>query len=129
MDQAIEKGSRGEHGSGAGKGPAIFGGDCREPAILQPEAKRRPFDHREVGLLANLILHRRAIETAIGLCPRPANGRSARAIEQAKLNAGAISDTAHQTIHGVDLTHQVTFAQSPDGRIAGHLSDRGEVNA
>ena len=97
-----------------------------EPAILQHEAKRRPFDHREVGLLANLILHRRAIEPAIGLCPRPANGRSLRAIEQAKLNAGAIGDTAHQTIQGVDLTHQMTFAQSADGRIAGHLSDRRE---
>jgi hypothetical protein len=42
------------------------------------------------------------------------------------LDSGRIGNAAHQSVQGIDLADQMPLAQAADGRIAGHLSDRGK---
>ena len=55
------------------------------------------------------------------------DGGSARGIEQAELDADGIGDFAHDAAEGVDFTDEVTFCDSTDGRVTGHLSDQVDV--
>jgi hypothetical protein len=55
--------------------------------------------------------------------------RSARTIKQSELNSGAIYDAPHNPAERIDLPHQVSFRDSPDSGIAGHLPDQIEVQS
>jgi hypothetical protein len=55
------------------------------------------------------------------------HGWAARAIQQPKLNAGAINDTAHDAAQRVNLAHNVAFPDTANCGIAGHLADQIEV--
>src|SRR5690606_36447423 len=50
--------------------------------------------------------------------------RTFATVEQVKLDACGVGSTAHEAIHGVDLTHKMPFTQTADGRIARHHADR-----
>ena len=78
-------------------------------------------------MFADRLLHGLAIELAVGLGARSAHRRTLGAVEQAELDSGLIGDAAHQPVQRIDLAHQMTLAESADGRIAGHLADRREA--
>ena len=78
------------------------------------------------GVCRNRGLHRRRIEFAVGLCARPAHGRTFAAVENTELDAALVGDAPHQTIQSVDFTDQMAFAQPADRRIAGHGADSGK---
>ena len=67
-----------------------------------------------------------AVELAIGLGARAADGRALGEIEHAELDAGAVDGAAHHAVQRIDLAHQMALAQAADGRIARHLADRLE---
>ena len=87
----------------------------------------RPLDHVEAVLRRDLPLHRRTVELAIRLRPRPLHCRPARPIEQPELNPRRIRDPAHQPVERIDLAHEMALAEPPDRRIARHLADRREA--
>ncbi len=39
----------------------------------------------------------------------------------------AIGHAAHEAVQGVDLAHEMAFAEAADGGVAGHLADGGEA--
>ena len=102
------------------------GHDAADAAVLDDQILDAALDHLEVGGGANGRLHRLAVELAVGLGARALHGRTLGAVEQPELDAGGVGDAAHQAVEGVDLAHQVALAEAADGRIAGHLADRGE---
>jgi len=69
--------------------------------------------------LANPIL----VGVLVGLGAGALNSRTFGAVQDAKLNAGCIGGTGHQTAEGVDLADQLTLADTPDGGIAAHLGN------
>ena len=94
--------------------------------MLDDQILDAALDHLQVGGGANGRLHRLAVELAVGLGARALHGGTLGAVEQPELNAGGVGDAAHQAVEGIDLAHQVALAEAADGRIAGHLADRGE---
>ncbi len=68
------------------------------------------------------VLHGGAIKRPVGLGAGPAHGRAFAAVEQAELNPGPVRDPAHQAVQGIDLPHQMAFADTADGGIAGHFT-------
>ena len=50
--------------------------------------------------------------------------RSARSIEQAKLDANRVRDLAHDAAEGVDFANQMAFGNSTYSGVAGHLRDQ-----
>src|SRR5215213_8205126 len=69
------------------------------------------------------MAHLCAVESPVGLSTWRLNGRASGAVEQAKLDAGAVYDAPHNAAEGVDLPHQMAFGDSSDGRVTGHLAD------
>src|SRR5688572_8630111 len=72
--------------------------------------------------------HLGAVESPIRLCPRRLNCRPARAIEQAKLDAGPVDDSAHDTAERIYLSNNMAFSDPADRRIARHLPDKVKID-
>jgi hypothetical protein len=68
------------------------------------------------------MAHFRPIQSPIGLRARSLHGRPTGAVEQAKLDARAVDYSTHNPAEGINLAHQMTFGNSPDRGIAGHLA-------
>lgn len=49
-------------------------------------------------------------------------------VEEAELDAGFVDGFGHFAAEGVQLADEVTFAESTDGGVAGHLADGLEVH-
>ena len=123
MDQSAQK-RAGGHDHGPGCEPsAIRQNHALDPAGGDDQIVRLALDDGQVRRFTQRRLHRRRIELAISLGARPADGRTLAAIEKAKLDAGLIGDTAHETVQRVDLADQVALAKPADGRVAGHRPD------
>ena len=127
MDEPAQEGPRGQdHGAG-GDIAAIRQLDPTDPAIFQNEVVRLGLDHLEAGYPLQLRLHRGGIERPIGLGPRPAHRRALAAVQNPKLDAPGVRHPAHEAVQGIDLAHQMAFAQAADGGIAGHGADGGKA--
>ena len=107
--------------------PAVAEPDAGHGALPNEEIVRLPLDHREVRAVPHRRLHRGRIETPVLLRPRTADRRPLAAIEDAKLDAAFIGDTAHQSVEGVDLADKMALPQPADRRIARHGTDGGEA--
>ena len=68
-----------------------------------------------------------SIQSSVSLRAWSLYGWTARAIQQSKLNAGAINYAAHDPAQRVNLAHDVTFPDTANCGIAGHLADQIEV--
>ena len=53
--------------------------------------------------------------------------RSFAPVEHSELNAAGICRSAHFAAQGVDLSHQLTFGRSPNGGVAGHISNTIQI--
>src|SRR5215211_3502283 len=73
--------------------------------------------------------HLGAIAHAIGLRPRRLYRRTARTVEQTKLNAGAIDDAAHDPAERIDFAHEMSLRDSANRGIARHLADEVQVQS
>lgn len=74
------------------------------------------------------VSHLRPIEASIGLSARRLNCGAARTVQKPKLDAGAVDDPAHYPAECVYLSDNVTFSDTADRRIAGHLSDQIQID-
>ena len=127
MNEAFEKRPGGQH----------YGTSAQSLAIRSQNARRSPVREDQVlgSTFADFQIcggfqgkhHRLAIKLAIGLRARPAHRRALALVEHAKLDAGSIGNAAHKPISGVDLAHQMALTDPANGRIAGHLSQRGAL--
>src|SRR5207245_2992247 len=73
--------------------------------------------------------HFYAIESSISLGPRRLDRRSARAIQQTKLNPRTVDYAPHDPAESIDFANQVSLADAADGWIAGHLSNEIEIES
>ena len=127
MDHPLEEGAGGDDQRRAGQLPAVGEFEAADRAVVDDEAARLGFDHRQVLGLDDQPLHRQAIELAVGLGARPLHRRTLAAVEDAELDAGGVGGAAHQAVERVDLAHQVALAEPADRRIAAHHADRLEA--
>ena len=88
-----------------------------------------PWRKCRFGVCSNVARISCAIQRAIRLCSRGLNRRSSGAIQQAKLNSGAIGDPAHDPAERVYLAHQMSFGYAANRGIAGHLADQIQVQS
>ena len=82
----------------------------------------------EVLLQLQGVLHDLLVAPAVGLGPQGPDGRALAPVEHAVLDAGLVGRTAHLAPQGVQLPHQVALARAADGRVAGHIAHRVQVD-
>src|SRR2546425_1412396 len=75
------------------------------------------------------MAHLESIKRSICLRSRRPHGGASRPIQKPKLYAGAIDDPPHDSPECIDLADQVTFSDSADGGIAGHLPYKIQVKS
>jgi hypothetical protein len=81
----------------------------------------------QTGYCLELPAHLRSVPHSISLRPRRLNRWSARAVKQPELYSGSIDDAPHDSTESVDFSNQMSFRNSPDGWVAGHLSNEIQI--
>jgi len=123
MDEPAEKGPGRDHNRIATDLLARFGHHSRNLPLLHNQVASRRLADTKTGDPGQNLLHGFAIEAAIGLGARPANGRPFAPVEDAELNTGRIGHPPHHPIQGINFAHQVALTEPPNSWIAGHLAD------
>jgi hypothetical protein len=67
------------------------------------------------------------IENSIGLGTGCTHGWTLARVEGAELDACFVGTQGHGTAERIELADKMAFADSPDGRVARHLSERFDV--
>ncbi len=83
---------------------------------------------RKVRLRLQDFAHAEAVQLLVHLGARRPDGRTARSIQQAELDADGIGDFAHDAAERVDFPNEVTLGDAADGWIATHLRDQVQVH-
>ncbi len=76
------------------------------------------FDDRQICRLPDRLLHRGGIELPVGLRARTAHRGPFAAVQNPELDAGGISNPAHQTVERIDFADQMALTETADRRIA-----------
>ncbi len=84
--------------------------DGTDGTVFQLQIGDIAFNHGEIGVIIDLGLHGLAIELAVRLGARAANGRSLLAVQQPKLDAGGIGDAPHQSVQRVDFADTDSYS-------------------
>ena len=74
------------------------------------------------------VLHARAVGGAVGLDALGVDGRPLAEVERAALQGHFIRRAAHLAAQRVDLEDKVSLARAADGRIAGHVAHRVQID-
>jgi hypothetical protein len=82
----------------------------------------------EIGRLFENPTHFSSIKSSVRLSSRRLNRRASTPIQQTELNTGPVDDPTHDSAQSVNLSHNVPFRDSADGRIAGHLPDEIQID-
>jgi len=104
-----------------------------EKAVGLPESHRLGQVLRHAGAQRQAchrpqrLLHRFTVEPPVRLCPRSPHRCPLAPVEKPELDPRGVGRAPHDPVQGIDLAHQMTFAQTPDRRVAGHLADGCQV--
>ncbi|MNL13510.1 hypothetical protein D3C87_1344190 [compost metagenome] len=123
MDDPVEEGARRQdHGAGAKLSP-LARRHADDAVAVQDQGLGGARHQGQVRRLGQLGLHGLAVQPTVNLAARAAHGGALGAVQQAELDAGHIGQTPHDAVESIDLAHQMSLAQTADGRVAAHLSD------
>ena len=102
-------------------------------AITQTDTCNGPLSHHEIDDLAKDDLkpfllrqhrpHGVTVKLPISLGSGTLHRRTLAPIQQTKLNAGPVRDTAHDSVQGIDFSYKMPFSKPSDRRVAGHCAD------
>ena len=108
-------------GPGVGDHPGhrpVLGEDLHHLRLLDPE----------VLLELQGVLHDLLVLPAVRLGPEGPDGGALAPVQNPVLDAGLVRRPAHLAPQGVQLPHQVALARAADGRVAGHVAHRVQVD-
>ena len=74
------------------------------------------------------MLHHLLIAAAIRLSPEGPHRRALAPVEHPVLDAGLVCSPGHLAPQGVDFPDQVALACAADGRVAGHIAHRVQID-
>jgi hypothetical protein len=129
VDAAVEKGPGGEHHRARAKAQPELRHRADDSVAFEHQVVHRLLEEPQPRLVLQPPADRSAIQHAIGLRPRGANGRALRAVEDPELDAGLVGRLGHRAAQRIDLLHQVAFADAADRRVAAHLPQGLDVVA
>ena len=128
VDDAAQEGAGGDDDRARLDNATLAGHDAVDPAApVEGQILDGGGQKRQIVLDGEQLLHRLAVELAVGLRPGTPDCRTFAGVEHPELDAGPVDDPGHEPVQGVDLADQLALGQAADGRVARHLADGGEV--
>ena len=128
MGQAIQEGAGGNDDGAGGDGAAIAQMNAGDAAVFDGQGGDFGLLDAEVRLLFEDFAHAGAVHLLIHLGAGGPDGGAAAGVEEAELDADGVGDFAHDAAEGIDFADEVTFGDTADGGVAGHLRDEVEVH-
>ena len=128
MNQPVQKRSGGDHDGPRSNPSPIHDLDPAHLPTAQNETDNFRLSQEQTGLPLQNSSHLYAVFRLIRLTAGGLNRRAAAAVEQTKLDAGSIGHFAHDAAEGVYLTHQMTFCDPPNCRVARHLGNEIKIH-
>ena len=128
MDDAVQKGPGGQNDRVSLDAGPLQGPDAPGPAFLDQDLRGDALEYRQPGDPLQVVLHGRSVGRLVALGPGRLNGPAPAPVEEPELDARSVGQQAHQPSQSVYLAHQMALGQPSDGRIAGHLGDRLQVD-
>ncbi len=124
VDPPAEEGPGGQH-DGTSVEVEAHGRACTDDAVaVQQQVVHGLLEDLQARLRLQDAADGAAVQHAVGLGTGCANRRPLARVEHAELDPGAVRGRGHGTAEGIDLAHEVTLADTADGRVAGHLPER-----
>ena len=127
MDLAVEEGTGGQYDGVSQEADAELRHGTAHRVAFDDQVVAGLGEEGQVGLVFQPGADRLLVQQAIGLGAGGADGGTFRGVEDAELDAGFIRCCRHGSTQGIDLAHQVTFADATDRRVATHCPQRIEV--
>ncbi len=97
-----------------------MGDDAGDAVALDQQIGGGLLEHSQIRLTFDQRSHRRLIERPVGLTAGGAHRWPFAAVEDAKLDAGAVGGLRHDPAERVDFLDQMALADAADGRVAAH---------
>ena len=97
-------------------------------AVLRPDVHHLTLPHHQVGLALQRVLHHLLILPPVGLGPQGPYGGALAPVQHPVLNAGLVRRLGHLAAQSVQLTHQMALSRAADGRVAGHVAHRIQID-
>ena len=106
----------------------VGGAHGGDPAVFREHVGDLRLLHPQVLLLFQSVLHDLLVPAAVGLGPQRPHRRALAPVEQPVLDARPVGGLCHLAPQGVQLPHQVALPRAADGRVAGHVAHRVQVD-
>src|SRR5258707_9015701 len=124
MDESGQKSAGGQYDGAAGKTNAELSHYTGNTVSLQQEVIHRLLEQGQVGLVLQARSNRTLVEEAIGLRARRAACRSLGGIQDAEMDPPFVCRDPPGSPQSVPFFYEMPLPDTPNGRIAGHLSRR-----
>ena len=89
----------------------------------QHQVVTRLLKNPQIGLILQHAANRGFVQNAISLRPRGAHCWAFARIQNAELDACFVRGQCHGAAQGIDLLHQMAFANAADRGVAAHLAE------
>ena len=128
MVRPPQVGARGHHGGPHPvEGPGVGDHGGHRP-VLGADLHHLRLLHPQVLLVLQGGLHHPLVGAAVRLGPEGPDRRPLAPVQKPVLDAGLVRGPAHLAPQGVQLPHQVALPRAADGRVAGHVAHRVQVD-
>jgi hypothetical protein len=127
MNFAIKEGAGREHHSASAKSQPNLGHSAHNSVALNHQIIDGLLKKPEIRLVLKPETYRLLVKQPICLGAGRTNCRALGRIQDTKLDTRFVSGYRHCTAQCVYLAHQMSFANTPYRRIAGHLTQRLDV--
>src|SRR5438046_84651 len=129
VNQAIQESSRCYNHCPCTKQAAVHQFNTHNLAAFDQKLHHLTLPEREIRDSFEFAAHLVTIKRAISLRAWSLHCRAATAIEHSELNSSLINYTPHQPSQRINFTDDMTFGDSPDCWITGHLRYEVEIKS
>ena len=127
MDHTAEERTNGKDDRACAEFETHLRHDAANPARFHHQVLNRLLEHRQARLIFDDVANSHSIQLPVSLGSRRPHRRAFTRIQGAKLNARPVSRDGHCAPQGVNLPHEVTFADPANSGITGHLTERLQI--
>ena len=127
MKQAPHKGTGGNHDRSGIEDHSQTGPETHHPVLLNKDLRHISLMKVEVWLGFNQPFHSKLVGLLVTLRAGSLDAGALRRIEHSKLDPRGIRVQCHHSAQSINFSDKMTFRQSPNRWVAGHLGNRIQI--
>jgi len=128
MNQTSQKGACRNDNRPRFKDRASANGYAFDSIVIGDNILNHSLAQRQIGRALNDTQHGLGVFLLIGLSSGRLYSWAFATIQQLELYSRLVDVLGHLTAQGIDLSYELPFCYSTDGRVAGHFRDAVEIN-